>query len=1077
VPIVGEKRQVRLPKLTVSQRLWLGLGVILAVFAAAYLVSLRASHRLDATLASLVDSGAQRSEAAFAMGLHLDEMSRAAQQYMGRQARQRARLEASRSEFEQALQSYRRLATTERSRAFADQAAQEYARMKQRLDLVMQLREKQAARIGAYNAHRRLGQALLETMPEWQSGTRGGSYSYQRTAAQQLARHISSRAGEFELDLRSSEARLAARLRSAGRAFSAALSQYVAASDRRVEREWAAFADRWFNESNRRAFAIIDAESAQRKGWQEFVTLRDDLQRVLDESIQPAARAEFAAAVERASATSREANTLISRALLLALGLGVLVAVATSRAVRAPLRALVASSRRLAEGDFSYRVPITGSDELGELTTAFNEMAGKLQVTTVSRTYMESIVNSMGEALLVSRDGVIETVNPAAERLLGFAPDAMVGRPVSAIAAGGLNAADGCDAPSRATVELLTRGGETVPAAISMVRAPSPSGESPLTVCVAQDLRERLAAEQHQRRAAVVFENTQEGIILADAGRRIVLANPAFTRITGYGLDEVRGKPASLAWSVRNADTSAIWNTVEARGEWQGEIWMECRSGLPRPVWMNINVVQDEAGRCANYVSVFSDITAIKDVEARLHHLAHHDALTDLPNRRALAARVETALEHALEAGESVALLYLDLDDFKHVNDTLGHHEGDRLLQAMADRLRACLERTHCIARLGGDEFVVFLDRVAQPEQAASVAERTLGALAAPLQLGGLELRMRASIGISLGPQHGTTAEELLKAADAAMYRAKGGGRGTYEFFSAELTRHALERLTLQNALRHPDLREQLVLEYQPQVSLTTGRLVGVEALLRWEHPARGRISPLQFIPLAEEIGLIRSIGDWVLRTACAQAAAWRTAGFLHLRMAVNVSAHQIRGDGIVDSVREALQQTGLEPSLLELEVTEGALQTGEQAQDVLRQLKHLGVRLALDDFGTGYSALSSLKLLPFDRLKIDRSFVRDLQDDVNGQALARAVISMGRSLGLEVIAEGVESQAQRAFLHEEGCDEMQGFLIGRPMPADELAFRISTGTYRLSEPAQVHAFPGRDVRRVRALNKARAKR
>jgi diguanylate cyclase (GGDEF)-like protein len=441
-----------------------------------------------------------------------------------------------------------------------------------------------------------------------------------------------------------------------------------------------------------------------------------------------------------------------------------------------------------------------------------------------------------------------------------------------------------------------------------------------------------------------------------------------------------------------------------------------------------------------NHVAVFSDITALKDAEQRLHYLAYHDPLTDLPNRSLLADRLRAAISRGERLGSSVALLYLDLDNFKHVNDTLGHEEGDRLLQSMAARLQACVRGKDSVARLGGDEFIVVLEDVTGgAKEAARVAEKILGAMSAPFDLSGFELRMRASIGISLWPQHGQTGEELLKAADAAMYRAKASGRGKYEFFSPDLTRQALERLTLENALRSPKLQEQLVLHYQPQFSVRNGSIVGVEALIRWQHPARGMLSPQAFVPMAEEAGLIHGIGEWVLRTACAQAGQWIESGHPAVRMAVNVSAYQIRDDRIVGIVEAALEQTGLNPSLLELEVTEGALQTGAEATEILGRLKRLGVRLALDDFGTGYSALSSLKLLPFDRLKIDRSFIRDLEQDPDDRALAVAIIAMGRSLGLEIVAEGVETAAQLAFLRKQGCDEMQGYLLGPPVAAREL--------------------------------------
>jgi len=445
------------------------------------------------------------------------------------------------------------------------------------------------------------------------------------------------------------------------------------------------------------------------------------------------------------------------------------------------------------------------------------------------------------------------------------------------------------------------------------------------------------------------------------------------------------------------------------------------------------------AGAAPAIVCIAQDLRERIEAEERLNYQAYHDPLTELPNRLLLAERLRSALSRAERSGLAVALLYLDLDGFKHVNDTLGHQEGDRLLKAMAGRLQACVRGHDAVARLGGDEFVVLVEDVRDPRQPARVAENIIAALSAPFELGGLELRMRASVGISMGPLHGSTGEQLLKAADAAMYRAKRTGQGRYQFFSEELTQQAMERLTLENALRDPRLHEQLVLHYQPQVSIAHTRTVGVEALIRWQHPTRGLQSPLYFIPVAEETGLIHGIGEWVLRTACAQARAWIDAGYPPIRMAVNISAQQVADDRIVASVQSALRETRLEPSLLELEVTERALQTGAEAIEVLGRLKRLGVQLALDDFGTGYSGLSSLKLLPFDRLKIDRSFVRDLHTDASDRALVRAIIAMARSLKLEVVAEGVETQAQLAFLREHRCDEFQGYLVAAPMNADAL--------------------------------------
>ena len=593
-----------------------------------------------------------------------------------------------------------------------------------------------------------------------------------------------------------------------------------------------------------------------------------------------------------------------------------------------------------------------------------------------------------------------------------------------------------------------------VPVSVSAVPMDIHGVVGPAIVCIAQDLRERIAAERHQRQASVVFENTKEGIVLTDAERSVVMVNPAFTEITGYELQEVKGKPTRMLWSERhdNQFCNAVWTTVEEHGQWQGEIWMRAKSGEIRPVWKNMSVVRDAAGRIVNHVSVFSDVTAIKNAEERFEYLSHHDPLTDLPNRLLLTDRLRSALIRAERSGTPMALLYLDLDNFKHVNDTLGHEEGDRMLQTIAARLQSCVSGEDGVARLGGDEFVVMLENVNEPGQAARLAEKVLTAVSAPIELSGLELRMRCSIGISLSPKHGLTGDELLKAADAAMYRAKRGGRGRYEFFSAELTRQAMERLTLENALRHPELLEQLILHYQPQVSITSGRMVGVEALVRWRHPSGDLLSPQDFIPMAEEAGLIHAIGEWVLHKACAQTKAWLDLGYSPLRMAVNVSAYQIKIESIVESVELALYETGLEPSLLELEITEGAVQTGKEATEILGRLKRLGVHLSLDDFGTGYSALSSLKLLPFDRLKIDRAFVQDLQNDANARALATAIIAMARSLKLDIIAEGVETPAQLAFLREEGCDEMQGYLIGPPMSAEELEIVLRAQTHEDSE-------------------------
>ena len=1036
-------------RLTITQRLWLGLGLILALFCAADLVSLRAARVLDSTLSSLVRDGEARSAAADEMKTTLERGARAVQAYLeGRDSHQRELFKEADVGFDRALGVYRALTSTERGSALGQQAAEAYQRYKSQAEELIRSNDAQAIRLAAYEEYQRRVSVLLNAMPQVVWPAREPPPTQKIDAAKALKAGLRSRPRMLQERLGGNTVQLDRKMAAEPRDFAAALERYRALAQTHDEREWAARAARWYSGGVGQAAAIRETNLLQQRGLANLVSLRRPLEELLDNSIQPAARGELAAAMDKASGTAHRANVFITRGLLLAVILAVLVALATSRAVKAPLRALVASSRRLAEGDFSYRAPPTSRDELGELTTAFNEMADKLQTTTVSRSYMESVVNSMGEALFViSHQGSIRTVNPIAEKLLGYQPGELVGKDSRSILIAGPDALkEGADpVASRFSAELVTREGAMVPVSVSAVPMPGNANASPAFVCIAQDLRERIAAEHHQRQASVVFENTREGIMLTDAQLRIVLVNPAFVEITGYELPEVGGGLASSLWAQRHDQSfcAMVWVAIEKQGQWQGEIWMRRKGGEICPVWKNISVVRNAEGQIVNHVLVFSDITAIKSAEERLNYLAYHDPLTDLPNRLLLADRLRSAVSRALRSGMSVALLYLDLDNFKHVNDTLGHEEGDRLLQTMATRLVSCVRGKDGVARLGGDEFVLILEDVEEPRQAARVAEKVLAAVSAPVELGGLELRMRVSIGISLGPKHGRTGDELLKAADAAMYRAKRGGRGRYEFFSAELTRQAQERLTLENALRHPELMEQLVLHYQPQMSITSGRIVGVEALIRWQHPSLGLLSPHHFIAVAEEAGLIHAVGEWVLHTACAQARTWIEAGCPPIRMAVNVSAYQIRTDKIVQRVESALRETGLHPSLLELEVTEGALQTGEGASEILERLKRLGVCLALDDFGTGYSALSSLKLLPFDRLKIDRSFVQDLQHDLNDRALAKAIIAMGRSLKLEIIAEGVETPAQLAFLREEGCDEIQGYLIGAPMSAEELEARL----------------------------------
>jgi len=433
------------------------------------------------------------------------------------------------------------------------------------------------------------------------------------------------------------------------------------------------------------------------------------------------------------------------------------------------------------------------------------------------------------------------------------------------------------------------------------------------------------------------------------------------------------------------------------------------------------------------------EIAKRQEGEARLNHMAHHDSLTGLPNRMLFNDRLRHALQRAYRNGHQLAVLFLDLDRFKNVNDTLGHPVGDQLLKIVARRLGGCLREQDTLARLGGDEFIALMEGpLVSSQDVAAVAQRLLQTLARPFDLSNQEIFLTTSIGISFYPTDGQDVTELVKNADTAMYRAKEQGRNTYQFYTVELTTTAFERFALETSLRHALERGEFILYYQPLYSFKTDRIIGAEALIRWQHPQEGLVSPIKFIPVAEETGLIEPIGEWVMRTACAQAKAWRTAGRPPLRMAVNLSSRQIMSSRLLDQVRQALEDTRLEPQYLELEITESSIMS-EPAKAIatLDALKDLGVSLVIDDFGTGYSSLSYLKRFNVSKLKIDRSFVCDLPEDANDRAIIRAIIALGHSMQLQISAEGVETGEQQAFLKAEGCDERQGYLLSKPVPAD----------------------------------------
>jgi diguanylate cyclase (GGDEF)-like protein/PAS domain S-box-containing protein len=546
--------------------------------------------------------------------------------------------------------------------------------------------------------------------------------------------------------------------------------------------------------------------------------------------------------------------------------------------------------------------------------------------------------------------------------------------------------------------------------------------------------------------AQKVFDNSPDAIMITDLNNRIVSVNEAFVLITGYAPGEVTGEdPRMLSSGVHDkAFYQQMWESLQRRGHWAGEIIDRRKSGDIYPKWMTINAVTDpHSGKLTHYVSMFSDITERKNSEERIHYLAHHDTLTALPNRFSLETRLEQACLEARRRNGKLAVLFIDLDRFKVINDTLGHQIGDRLLIEVAKRLTTAVRESDTVARLGGDEFVIVLPDVNTPNDAAGVAAKIIEALAKPVIVGEQQLHTSPSIGISIYPIDGADADTIMRNADTAMYHAKALGRNNFQFYSAEMNRAASERLDIESRLRHALSRKEFELHYQPQLSADGTKVVGVEALLRW-NPADGRgVPPTRFIPIAEETGMILEIGEWVLRTACQQLKTWLDAGVPPLRLAVNVSARQLRKQNFPDIVASALSESGLPAHLLELEITESAvMEEPEEARLILERLKKMGATLAIDDFGTGYSSLAYLKLFPIDSLKIDRSFVTDIGRHADDAAIAISTIALAHSLGINVIAEGVETDAQHDLLREHRCNEFQGYLFSRPLAeADALAF------------------------------------
>ena len=565
-------------------------------------------------------------------------------------------------------------------------------------------------------------------------------------------------------------------------------------------------------------------------------------------------------------------------------------------------------------------------------------------------------------------------------------------------------------------------------------------------IAIKQDITERKKSEEELQRLASIVEFSEDAIIGKNIDGVITSWNRGAEKIYGYTRDEVVGRDLSfLLPPERQAEIQAIMERVLSGQP------IECletqrltRIGSAIDVSLSVSPIKDASGHIAGASTIARDITQRKAAEKQIQFLAYYDALTGLPNRTLLQDRLTRALASARRRKDKVALLFLDLDRFKTINDSLGHSVGDLVLQQVAERLKKWAREQDTVARVGGDEFLIVLTAVKEPADAAVAAERLMNTMNAAYVVQGHSLGISCSVGISIFPEHGAEGETLIKNADAAMYSAKESGCNNLQFFTKDMNAQAVERLTLESGLRLALDKKELFLVYQPQIEIATGRIIGLEALLRWQHPELGLVPPDKFIRIAENSGLIMPIGEWVLRTACSQTRKWQDEGLLAVSVAVNVSSVQFRQAGFCELIRRVLHETGLAPQYLELEITESLLLSNEDVMlSVLQELKAMGLKLAIDDFGTGYSSLSYLRQFPVGKLKIDRSFIRDIAVDPDDAAITTAIISLAKSLNLKVIAEGVEDEAQMTFLTAHRCDEIQGYYFSKPLTVDKVADKL----------------------------------
>jgi len=747
-------------------------------------------------------------------------------------------------------------------------------------------------------------------------------------------------------------------------------------------------------------------------------------------------------------------------------GLALLLAIGAALHHRAivPLRKMAALARLSARGDHTGRIDFDSNDELGDLARALNlgnahtqqliehlesESAALRRAELRHRTLLESAADAI---IITGTDGRIQQLNQQAERMFGYTRQELIGALIEQLMPASFRRAHVAKREhyvaqptprsmgSGLVIRALSKDGREIPVEISL--SPSRIDDERLVVAVIRDITERKRAEAIQARLTAMLDATTDIIALLTPQRAISYLNPAGRRL--LGLPE-SGPLTDRDWlDVLHARTkqeflNEAWPLTMTEGVWSGEMTMRGADGQEIATSQVLLAQRDDAQELEYIACVGRDISERKRYENELQHRATHDQLTGLANRTLFEDRLGQAIHHAHRHQRLVGVLFVDLDNFKLVNDSLGHAVGDELLRVIARRMTAAVRPGDTVARHGGDEFAVVLDDLAQSEDAIRVVHGLIESISQPIELGGQSLIATTSIGISLYPRDAVNAADLMMNADAALYRAKAEGRNRYCFYTADMNREASLRLETENGLRRALERNELVLFYQPIVEAASGRIVGAEALLRWQHPQQGLLAPDHFIAVAEETGLILPIGEWVLGEACAQTRRWHDAGLSLARVAVNVSARQCRGDELIRAVERALAGSGLAPQCLELELTESSLMASpDRAKVLLDRVRALGVRLVIDDFGIGYSSLGQLKQFRFDKVKIDRSFVSGICTDSSDAVIAEAIIGMAHTLGATVVGEGVEEHSQREQLLRFGCDELQGYLFSRPLPAAE---------------------------------------